>query len=155
MAFRSRGAASCHAPEADQQRGTKRRILPDAWRSSTGTTRTSTHGEFGGLGIVISIRDGMLTVIRPMPGTPADRAGLHRMDRIVRIGEESTMNMPLEEAVDRLRGPPGSDVIVWITREGDGGWEEPREFTLTRAVIHIESVESRMLGGGSIRTEYV
>ena len=110
--------------------------------------RTSTRGEFGGLGIVISIRDGMLTVIRPMPGTPADRAGLHRRDRIVRIGEESTMNMPLEEAVARLRGPPGSDVAVWVTREGDGGWTEAREFTLTRAVIHIESVESRMLGDG-------
>lgn len=110
--------------------------------------RTSTRGEFGGLGIVISIRDGMLTVIRPMPGTPADRAGLHRMDRIVRIGEESTMNMPLEEAVARLRGPPGSDVVVWITRAGDGGWTAPRDFTLTRAVIHVESVESRMLGDG-------
>ena len=110
--------------------------------------RMSTRGEFGGLGIVISIRDGQLTVIRPMPGTPADRAGVHRRDRIVRIGEESTMNMPLEEAVDRLRGPPGSPVDVWIVREGDGGWTDPRLFTLTRAVIHIESVESRMLGDG-------
>ena len=110
--------------------------------------RMSTRGEFGGLGIVISIRDGQLTVIRPMPGTPADRAGVHRRDRIVRIGEESTMNMPLEEAVDRLRGPPGSPVQVWIVREGDGGWTDPRAFTLTRAVIHIESVESRMLGDG-------
>jgi carboxyl-terminal processing protease len=110
--------------------------------------RTSTRGEFGGLGIVISIRDGQLTVIRPMPGTPADRAGLHRMDRIVRIGEESTVNLPLSDAVDRLRGPPGSNVQVWIVREGDGGWTEPRSFTLTRAVIHVESVESRMLGDG-------
>jgi len=110
--------------------------------------RMSTRGEFGGLGIVISIRDGQLTVIRPMPGTPADRAGVHRRDRIVRIGEESTMNMPLEQAVDRLRGPPGSPVQVWIVREGEGGFTEPRSFTLTRAVIHIESVESRMLGDG-------
>jgi carboxyl-terminal processing protease len=110
--------------------------------------RMSTRGEFGGLGIVISIRDGQLTVIRPMPGTPADRAGLHRMDRIVRIGSESTVNLPLSDAVDRLRGPPGSPVQVWITRAGDGGWTEARPFTLTRAVIHIESVESRMLGDG-------
>jgi carboxyl-terminal processing protease len=110
--------------------------------------RMSTRGEFGGLGIVISIRDGQLTVIRPMPGTPADRAGLHRMDRIVRIGEESTVNLPLSDAVDRLRGPPGSNVQIWITRAGDGGWTEPRPFTLTRAVIHVESVESRMLGDG-------
>jgi carboxyl-terminal processing protease len=110
--------------------------------------RMSTRGEFGGLGIVISIRDGQLTVIRPMPGTPADRAGLHRRDRIVRIGEETTMNMPLQEAVDRLRGPPGSQVQVWVVREGEGGWTDPRPFTLERAIIHIESVEARMLGDG-------
>jgi carboxyl-terminal processing protease len=108
----------------------------------------STRGEFGGLGIVISIRDGQLTVIRPMPETPAARAGLMRMDRIVRIGEESTMNMPLSDAVQRLRGPPGSTVQVWITREGAGGFTTPRRFDLVRAVIHIESVESRMLGDG-------
>jgi carboxyl-terminal processing protease len=110
--------------------------------------RTSTRGEFGGLGIVISLRDGQLTVIRPMPGTPAGRAGLRRMDRIVTINDESTMNMPLSEAVNRLRGPPGSQVSIWVTREGDGGWSRPRRFDLTRAVIHIESVESRMLGDG-------
>ena len=107
----------------------------------------STRGEFGGLGIVISIRDGQLTIIRPMPDTPASRAGLLRMDRIVRIGEESTLNMPLEDAVSRLRGPPGSNVQVWVTRAGQGGWSTPRPFTLTRAVIHIQSVEHRMLEG--------
>lgn len=110
--------------------------------------RMSTRGEFGGLGIVISIRDAQLTVIRPMPGTPADRAGLHRRDRIVRIGTETTLNMPLQEAVDRLRGPPGSPVEVWVTREGEGGWTDPRAFTLERAIIHIESVQARMLGDG-------
>jgi carboxyl-terminal processing protease len=108
----------------------------------------NTRGEFGGLGIVISIRDGQLTVIRPMPDTPAARAGLQRMDRIVRIGEESTLNMPLEDAVRRLRGPPGSTVQVWVVREGTGGWSTPRRFDLVRAVIHIRSVESRMLGDG-------
>ena len=110
--------------------------------------RMSTRGEFGGLGIVISLRDQDLTVIRPIPGTPADRAGLHRRDRIVRIGAESTMNMPLQEAVDRLRGPPGSTVDVWVVRNGEGGWTEPRRFELERAIIHIESVEARMLGDG-------
>ncbi len=108
----------------------------------------STRGEFGGLGIVISIREGQLTIIRPMPETPAARAGLRRRDRIVRIGEESTLNMPLEDAVSRLRGAPGSTVQVWVTREGEGGWTDPRAFPLVRAVIHIESVESRMLGDG-------
>ncbi|MGF1467271.1 MAG: MXAN_5808 family serine peptidase [Sandaracinaceae bacterium] len=110
--------------------------------------RMNTRGEFGGLGIVISIRDGQLTVIRPMPGTPAGRAGLERMDRIVKINDESTLNMPLPEAVNRLRGPPGSEVTVWIVREGQGGWTRPRRFNLTRAIIHIESVTHRMLSGG-------
>ncbi|HEY5938860.1 MAG TPA: MXAN_5808 family serine peptidase, partial [Kofleriaceae bacterium] len=108
----------------------------------------STRGEFGGLGIVISIRDGQLTVIRPMPGTPAARAGLKPKDRVVKIDEESTLNMPLEEAVRRLRGTPGSKVAVWTVREGTKGWQKPKAFELTRAVIHIESVESRMLDGG-------
>lgn len=110
--------------------------------------RMSTRGEFGGLGIVISIRDGQLTIIRPMEGTPAGRAGLRRMDRIVNINDESTLNMPLSEAVNRLRGPPGSQVSIYVVREGDGGWTRPRRFDLTRAVIHIESVESRMLADG-------
>ena len=107
----------------------------------------NTRGEFGGLGIVISIRDGQLTVIRPMPGTPAHAAGLKRKDRIVQINDESTLNMPLEEAVSRLRGAPGSPVDVWVTREGQGGWTKAKRFNLVRAIIHIESVESRMLSG--------
>ncbi|MGB5811984.1 MAG: MXAN_5808 family serine peptidase, partial [Polyangiales bacterium] len=108
--------------------------------------QTSTRGEFGGLGIVISIRDGHLTVIRPMPGTPAFKAGLERNDRIVKINDESTLNMPLQEAVDRLRGTPGSKVTVFTIRKGKAGtWSKPRRVELTRAVIHIESVESRML----------
>ncbi|MCC7539949.1 MAG: PDZ domain-containing protein, partial [Deltaproteobacteria bacterium] len=110
--------------------------------------RLGTRGEFGGLGIVISIRDGQLTIINPMPGTPAAQAGLRRMDRIVRIGEESTLNMPLSEAVDRLRGAPGTRVSIWVTREGQGGFSRPRRFDLTRDIIHIESVQSRMLEGG-------
>lgn len=110
----------------------------------------STRGEFGGLGIVISIRDGHLTVIRPMPGTPAARAGLERGDRIVKINDESTLNMPLSEAVDRLRGPPGSRVRVFVRRRNprNDQWANPQRFELTRAVIHIESVEHRSLGDG-------
>jgi carboxyl-terminal processing protease len=108
----------------------------------------STKGEFGGLGIVISIRDGQLTVIRPMEGTPAFLAGLKKGDRIVNINDESTLNMPLEEAVSRLRGAPGSSVTAWVVREGPKGWKQPKRFDLVRAVIHIESIESRMLEGG-------
>ncbi len=111
----------------------------------------STKGEFGGLGIVISIRGGQLTVIRPMEGTPAFLAGLRKGDRIANINDESTLNMPLEEAVSRLRGAPGSSVAVYVVREGNSvnkGWKQPKRFDLVRAVIHIESVESKMLEGG-------
>lgn len=111
--------------------------------------RTSTRGEFGGLGIVISIRDGHLTVIKPIEGTPAFKAGLQRGDRIVKIKDESTLNMPLQEAVDRLRGKPGSKVKIFIRRETAAGkWSPPREVELTREVIKIESVESRMMRDG-------
>jgi carboxyl-terminal processing protease len=116
---------------------------PDDYDEMSLTTR----GEFGGLGIVISIRDGQLTIIRPMPGTPADNAGLKKKDRIVQIDDESTLNMPLEEAVSRLRGAPGSGVAVWIVREGPKGWTKSRRFDLVRDRIQIESVESRMLSG--------
>ncbi len=108
--------------------------------------QTSTRGEFGGLGIVISIRDGHLTVIKPMPGTPAFKAGLERGDRIVKIKDESTLNMPLQEAVNRLRGKPGSKVKIFISRENKASkWSKPRPVQLTRARIHIASIEHRML----------
>jgi carboxyl-terminal processing protease len=108
--------------------------------------RTSTRGQFGGLGIVIAIRDGHLTVIRPMEDTPASKAGLQRGDRIVKIEDESTLNMPLNGAVERLRGKPGTKVIIYIRRETEPGrWSAPRKVELTRAIIHIDSVEHRML----------
>ncbi len=109
--------------------------------------RIQNGGAFGGLGIVISIRDGLLTVMNIMQNTPAAQAGLHQLDRIMRINDETTLNMTLTEAVNRLRGRPETPVDVWIRREGDGGWREPRRFTLNRAEIHVESVESRMLNG--------
>jgi carboxyl-terminal processing protease len=108
----------------------------------------STSGHFGGLGIVISIRDQMLTIMRPMPGTPAGRSGLKRLDRITKINNESTLNMPLDDAVDRLRGKPGSKVTIWVHRDGDGGWANAKPFELVREEINIESVDSRSLAPG-------
>lgn len=104
--------------------------------------KTSTKGEFGGLGIVISMRDGALTVISPIEGTPAARAGLKTQDKVVKINEESTVGMNLEEAVQRLRGKPGSQVSIWILRQN---WTEARRFVLTRAIIKIKSVTSTLL----------
>jgi carboxyl-terminal processing protease len=107
----------------------------------------STSGHFGGLGIVISIRDQALTVMRPMPDTPAGRAGLARLDRITKINNESTLNMPLSDAVDRLRGEPGSKVTVWVHRDGKNGWNGSRPFELVREVIRVSSVDHEALDG--------
>ncbi len=96
-----------------------------------------TTGSFGGLGIIIQSRDGFLTVVTPIPDTPAERAGLKPMDRIVRIGDESTINMSLQEAVTRLRGKPGTTVEIWVMRKG---FRQPKKFVITRAIIRVKSV---------------
>ena len=119
-------------------------LSPEAYKEMN----LSTSGQFGGLGIVISIRDQQLTVMNPMPGTPAGRAGVKRHDRIVKIGNESTLNMGLNEAVQHLRGAPGSKVSVWLHRDGADGWPGAKEYVLTRETIKVASVESRMLEGG-------
>lgn len=106
--------------------------------------KLATKGEFGGLGISIAIRDGALTIISPMDGTPAARAGLKALDKIVQIGEESTVNMGIDEAVQRLRGKPGTKVSISVLRTG---WTEHKKYTMTRAIIKIESVTSEMLSG--------
>jgi len=105
--------------------------------------KMSTKGEFGGLGIVISIRDGGLTVISPIEGTPADAVGIKAQDKIVKIGEESTVNMGLDEAVERLRGKPGTPVTIWVMRKG---WEESRRFDIVRAVIKVDAVSTERTG---------
>jgi carboxyl-terminal processing protease len=110
---------------------------------------TANTGMFGGLGIEIGIRDTKLTVLRPLKDTPASRAGLLAGDHITRIGEDSTRNMGLDEAVDRLRGPKGTKVTMSILR---GGWAKERDFTLTRAEINVASIESAILPN---RTAYL
>jgi carboxyl-terminal processing protease len=119
-------------------------LSPDAFEEMN----LSTSGHFGGLGIVISIRDQMLTIMRPMPSTPAGRAGLKRLDRISKINNESSLNMPLDDAVNRLRGKPGSKVTIWIHRDGNEGWSGSKPFELVREEINIESVDSRQLAPG-------
>ena len=118
-------------------------LTPDAYKEMN----ISTGGQFGGLGIVISIRDQQLTVMNPMPGTPAGKAGLKRYDRIQKINGESTLNMGLNEAVQHLRGAPQSKVTIWIHRDGTEGWQGARPFELERETIHVASVEHRMLEG--------
>ena len=116
-------------------------LSPDAYKEMN----LSTSGHFGGLGIVISIRDQLLTVIRPMPDTPAGKIGLKKYDRIVKINNESTLNMPLDDAVRRLRGKPGSKVSVWVARPDE--WEGAHEFVMQRENIRVPSVLSKRLEG--------
>lgn len=104
--------------------------------------KTQTEGEFGGIGIVIGLKDGDITVIAPLQDTPAWRAGLKPKDKIVVIGEEASINMNLNEAVERLRGKVGTQVHITVEREGATA---PLEFNLTRAKIKIESVQSKLL----------
>jgi carboxyl-terminal processing protease len=101
--------------------------------------RTQTQGKFGGLGIVIEMdKKNRITVKRPMPDTPAIRVGIKAKDHIVRINNESTTNMTLNEAVDRLRGDPDTTVDVYVERDSQPG---VRKFTITRAFIHPPSID--------------
>jgi carboxyl-terminal processing protease len=104
--------------------------------------QVETEGQFGGLGIEITIRDEILTVVSPIEGTPAFRAGIQAGDKIVTVEGESTKDMSLIEAVKLLRGPIDTSVTIGVFREG---FKEPKNFSLTRAVIQIKSVRSKML----------
>ncbi len=106
--------------------------------------RLTTKGEFGGLGFVIQMKEGNLTVVRVLPKTPAYRAGIKKDDQIKKIGEESTVNMDLNEAVSKLRGPVDSRVTITVERKT---LEKPMVLTLARATISIESVQSKLLTG--------
>ncbi|MHB8876552.1 MAG: MXAN_5808 family serine peptidase, partial [Myxococcaceae bacterium] len=113
-------------------------LRPEMYREMKLTTK----GEFGGLGFVIQMKEGNLTVVKVLPKTPAYRAGIKKDDQIRKIGEESTINMDLNEAVSKLRGAVDSKVTITIDRKG---FDKPQGMTLTRALINIESVQSKLL----------
>lgn len=104
--------------------------------------KTETEGKFGGLGIEISIKDDLLTVISPIEDTPAWKAGIKPLDKIVKIDDESTKDITLSEAVKKLRGDPGSKVDLTIFRESEG---KVLELTVTREIIHIHDVKDVMV----------
>lgn len=99
-------------------------------------------GEFTGVGIQIGIKNQQLTVIAPIEDTPGFRAGLAAGDKILKINEEWSRDMTIEQAVDKMRGPRGTAVRLLIIRDG---WEKPREFKIVRDVIKVQSVKSKML----------
>jgi carboxyl-terminal processing protease len=101
-----------------------------------------TRGRFEGLGIEITLKDGILTVVSPIEGTPAFKAGIVAGDQIVKIDGESTKNFTLVDSVKRLRGPRGTKVTITIMREGI---PKPKDFTLVRDVIPVRSVRYELL----------
>lgn len=107
--------------------------------------RIGTSGRFGGLGMVVGIREMVLTVISPIEGTPAYRAGLKTGDKIMEIDGESTVNMSLYEAVSKLRGEPDTKVTLLVIREKSS---EPSLVTLKREIIALPSVVSQVVEGG-------
>lgn len=105
--------------------------------------QVDTKGEFGGLGIQISVKDKKLVVIAPIEDTPAWRAGIKAGDHIFKIDDELTKDLTLEDAVKKMRGPKDTKVTLTIVREGE---QKPLEFTIVRDIIKIKSVKHKMIG---------
>jgi len=105
--------------------------------------KVQTNGEFGGLGITVGIKDGALTVIAPLEGTPADKAGLKASDIILKINKQSTLNMTIDEAVSIMRGKVGTPIDLTIVRENE---PKPLNIHIVRGIITIKSVYTKQIG---------
>ncbi len=103
--------------------------------------QVQTRGEFGGLGIEVTMENGLVKVVAPIDDTPAYRAGVQAGDLITHIDTEPVLGLSLSEAVEKMRGPVVSDITVSISREGA---DQPIEITITRAIIKITSVRHRL-----------
>lgn len=107
--------------------------------------KIETKGAFGGLGIEISMKEGLLTVISPIEDTPAYRAGIKAGDQILKIDDKFTKDMTIMDAVKRMRGTKGTKVTLTIMREG---FDKPKEFPLLRDIIQVKSVKFKTLDDG-------
>jgi carboxyl-terminal processing protease len=116
-------------------------MVPDDFKE----LQEETHGSFSGIGIEITIRNGILTIVSPIEDTPAYVKGLKAGDQIIQIEDESTKNMTLMDAVKRLRGKKGTSVTISIFRLG---WQELKDFTIVRDKIPVHSVKSTELKPG-------
>src|SRR6056297_936557 len=102
-----------------------------------------TRGEFGGLGIEVTQEEGFVKVVSPIDGTPADNAGVEAGDFITHVDGESVLGLTLDEAVDMMRGPVGSEIVITIVREGV---DEPFDVTIVRDTIKLTAVRTRTQG---------
>ena len=109
--------------------------------SSYKDMQAETTGRFGGLGIEISIRDGILTVVSPIEDTPAFRVGIKPGDKIIKIEDESTLDMTLPDAVSRLRGETGTPINITVFRKS---FKAPKDFTIVRDIIKVRSVVNKL-----------
>ncbi len=109
--------------------------------------REQTKGEFGGLGIEVTMENGFVKVVTPIDDTPAANAGLEPGDYITHIDGESVLGLTLSDAVDKMRGPIGSEIVITISREGA---EEPFDVTIVRDIIKIRAVRARVEGNVGI-----
>lgn len=107
--------------------------------------QAGTSGEFGGLGIEVGMEDGFVKVISPIDDTPAYRAGVKAGDLVIRLDDTPVKGMALSDAVKIMRGKPGTDIVLTIVRDGEN---MPLNITITRDVIRVTSVKSRMLDPG-------
>ncbi len=105
--------------------------------------KIQTNGEFGGLGIVVGMKNGVLTVISPIDDTPAAKVGLKAGDVILMINDKATLDMSLDEAVNLMRGKPGTKITLTIVRKG----QKPFKVTITRAIIKVKSVKQKEIKG--------
>ncbi|MDB5658618.1 MAG: peptidase [Cypionkella sp.] len=104
---------------------------------------TQTRGEFGGLGIEVTMEEGYIKVVSPMDGTPADKAGIKPGDFITSVDGENVQGLTLDEAVDKMRGPIGSEILISVVREGV---KEPFDVSIIRDTIKVAAVKSRLVG---------
>ncbi|SDH42756.1 S41 family peptidase [Alloyangia pacifica] len=105
--------------------------------------RVQTRGEFGGLGIEVTQEDGFVKVVSPMDGTPAAEAGVQAGDFITHVDGESVLGLNLDEAVDKMRGPVGSEIVITVVREGE---DEPFDISIIRDTITLTAVRTRREG---------
>jgi len=105
--------------------------------------RTQTRGEFGGLGIEVTQEEGFVKVVSPIDGTPADAAGIEAGDFITYVDGESVLGLTLDEAVDRMRGPVGSEIVITVVREGE---TEPFDVSIIRDTIKLTAARARTEG---------